>query len=80
LAQEALGEGENEGRGAGGADLHSLPQEILGRCFASRDGKRVLLVINKRERSIDFNIPGSDEAEVLCIDHATDFDPPPRLA
>jgi hypothetical protein len=48
----------------------------LAQGFVTRDGKRKLLLANKRDRSFDFSIPGGDGAEVVYVDRTTGSQPP----
>jgi hypothetical protein len=44
--------------------------------FVTQDGKRKVLLVNKRDRSFDCSIPGGDGAEVAFVDQTTGSQPP----
>lgn len=47
--------------------------------FLTRDGKRKILLINKRDRAFEISISGSSGARVEYVDQMTGFDPPAAL-
>ena len=49
---------------------------VYAKGFLTREGKRKLLLVNKRDRSFDLSIPGGDGAEVTYVDQTTGFQPP----
>jgi hypothetical protein len=44
--------------------------------FVTRDGKRKLLLVNKRDRAFELSIPGGNGAQFSYVDQATGFQPP----
>lgn len=44
--------------------------------FVGQNGKRSLLLVNKRNRSYDLAIPGAQGGQVEYVDQSTGFDPP----
>jgi hypothetical protein len=57
-------------------DTTSTIPYVYGQGFVTRDGKRKLLLVNKRDRSFDFSIAGGKGAEVTYVDQTTGFQPP----
>jgi hypothetical protein len=60
-------------------DTTSTIPYIYAQGFVTRDGKRKLLLVNKRDRSFDFSIQGGNGAEVTYVDQTTGFQPPATL-
>jgi hypothetical protein len=44
--------------------------------FATHDGKRRVLLVNKRDRTFDVSIPGASGGEIDYVDQTTGFQPP----
>ena len=53
----------------------SIPY-VFAQGFVTRDGSRKLLLINKRDRSFDLQIPGGGGSVVACVDQTTGLQPP----
>jgi len=53
----------------------SLPY-VYALGFVTRDGKHKLLLINKRNRSMEVSIPGGNGAEMAYVDQSTGLKPP----
>ncbi|MGA8441686.1 MAG: hypothetical protein WB714_25925, partial [Candidatus Sulfotelmatobacter sp.] len=49
---------------------------VYAQAFASRDGKRRVLLVNKRNRSFEVSIPGASGGQVDYVDQTTAFQPP----
>ncbi len=49
---------------------------VYSLAFVTRDGKKRLLLVNKRDRSFEIEIPGSTGGRVDYVDQTTAFDPP----
>ncbi len=49
---------------------------VMAQAFLSPSGERKLLLVNKRARDFEINIPGSRVARTEFIDEATGFNPP----
>jgi len=53
-----------------------LPAYIYGAGFLTRDGKRKILLVNKRNRTLEVSIPGAEGAKAEVVDQTTGFQPP----
>jgi hypothetical protein len=51
-------------------------QFVYARGFRTGDGRRKVLLVNKRERAFDVTIPGAEGAQVQLVDQTTGFQPP----
>jgi hypothetical protein len=49
---------------------------VYAQAFVTRDGKRKLLLINKRDRSFEVSTPAAQGAGVTYVDQTTSFQPP----
>jgi hypothetical protein len=49
--------------------IYSLP-------VVTKDGKKRVLLVNKRDRAFDVSIPGASGGEIEFVDQVTGFDPP----
>jgi hypothetical protein len=49
---------------------------VMTQAYVSPNGERKLLLVNKRERDFDINLPGSDGASIEMVDLATGSNPP----
>ena len=49
---------------------------VYSLAFATRDGKRRVLLVNKRDRTFDVSIPGANGGRVDYVDQSTSFQPP----
>ena len=49
---------------------------VYSAAFVTRQGKRRILLVNKRDRSFDVSIPGANGGEVSYVDQTTGFQPP----
>jgi hypothetical protein len=49
---------------------------VYSLAFATRDGKRRVLLVNKRDRAFDVSIPGASGGRVDYVDQSTGFQPP----
>jgi hypothetical protein len=49
---------------------------VFAQGFVTHDGKRKLLLVNKRDRSFELFIPGSSRAEISYVDKTTGLQPP----
>ena len=47
--------------------------------FLGRDGKRRLLLVNKRDRDFDLVVPGASGSRLDFVDQTTKFDPPGQV-
>lgn len=54
----------------------SLSAYVYSLGFLGRDGKRRLLLVNKRDRNVDLVIPGARGGRQDFVDQTTKFDPP----
>jgi len=67
---------DNLGPGDKLVDTNSPIPYVYAQGFVTREGKRKLLLVNKRDRNFDMSIPGGDGAEVTYVDQTTGFEPP----
>ena len=51
-------------------------QYVYSLAFATRDGKRRVLLVNKRNRRFDVSVVGASGGQVDCVDQTTGFQPP----
>ena len=49
---------------------------LASQAFVSADGRRKLLLINRRERECAINLPGSEGAKLEVVDVTTGSNPP----
>lgn len=49
---------------------------VYALAFLTREGKRRVLLINKRDRRFDVAIPGAAAGQVRFVDQTTSFQPP----
>jgi hypothetical protein len=49
---------------------------VYAQAFATRQGQRRLLLVNKRDRPFEVSTPGSQGSEVTYVDQSTGFQPP----
>jgi len=49
---------------------------VMAQAFVSPGGERMLLLINKRQREFEINLPGADGSKIETIDLATGSSPP----
>jgi hypothetical protein len=49
---------------------------VYAQAFVTRDGKRKLLLINKRDRPFEVSSPASQGSNVTYVDQSTSFQPP----
>ena len=49
---------------------------VYAQAFRTRDGKRKLLLVNKRDRSFAISVPGAAGGELHYVDQTTGFQPP----
>jgi hypothetical protein len=64
---------------SGASPIHGaqrLAGYVYTQGFVTREGKRKLLLVNKRDRNFDLSIAGGDGAEVTYVDQTTGFQPP----
>ena len=52
---------------------------VYSLAFATRDGKRRVLLVNKRNRSFDVSVVGASGGQVDCVDQTTGFQPPASM-
>jgi hypothetical protein len=60
-------------------DESSRRDYVYAQGFITPDGKRKLLLVNKRDRDFDITVPGGAGAQVEYVDQATGFDPPRQV-
>jgi len=53
-----------------------VPAFVAATGFVTRDGKKKLLLVNKRDRTFEVSIPGGADAEVQVVDQTTDSSGP----
>jgi hypothetical protein len=51
---------------------------LYGQAFVSREKKRKILLVNKRDRSFEIGIPDGAGAQVEYVDQTTAFEPPAK--
>ncbi len=49
---------------------------VYTQAFVTRDGKRKILLLNKRNRPFEVTLPGAEGAHVDLVDQITGFEPP----
>jgi hypothetical protein len=80
LLRENFGPGDNlvESRfiSSEAGDESSQRNYVFVQGFITRDGKRKLLPVNKRDRVFEIAIPDGTGAQVEYVDQTTGFDPP----
>jgi hypothetical protein len=52
---------------------------VYSLAFATRDRKRRVLLVNKRNRSFDVSVVGASGGQVDCVDQTTGFQPPASM-
>jgi hypothetical protein len=67
---------DNFGPGDKLVETRSASPYVYAQGFMTRDGKRKLLLVNKRDRNFDVSIAGSNGAEMTYVDQTTGFQPP----
>jgi hypothetical protein len=69
LIHEHLGPGDKL------VETHSSSPYVYAQSFVTRDGERKTLLINKRNRTIEVELPGSERAKVEVVDQTTGNQP-----
>jgi hypothetical protein len=59
-------------------DESSQREYVFVQGFITRDGKRKVLLVNKRDRSFDISIPDGQGAQIEYVDQTTGFNPPQK--
>jgi hypothetical protein len=67
---------DNFGPGDKLVETTSTIPHVYAQGFVTRDGKRKLLLVNKRDRNFDLSIMAGSGAEVAYVDQTTAFQPP----
>ena len=73
---------DNFGPGDKLVEAESLPSQpyVYSLGFISREGKRRLLLVNKRNRPFDVSVTGSAGGQIEYVDQTTAFQPPAKIA
>jgi hypothetical protein len=66
----------NFGPGDKLVETHLQAPSVYGLGFVTRDGKRKLLLVNKRDRTIVASVPGASGGRLEVVDQQTAFQPP----
>jgi hypothetical protein len=61
-------------------DESSRRDYVYAQSFLTGDGKRKVLLVNKRDRSFDITVPGASGAQGEVVDQSTAFDPPRKIS
>ena len=69
---------DNFGPGDKLVSTASTAPYVYAQAFVTREGKRKLLLINKRDRSFSLSIPGINGGEIDYVDETTGFQPPAK--
>jgi len=56
--------------------IQDVSPYVLGQAFVTPQGRRKLLLVNKRDRAFDVSIPNAQGAEVTYVDQSTGSHPP----
>jgi hypothetical protein len=67
---------DNFGPGDKLVDTSSGTRYVLAQGFVTRDGKRKILFVNKRDRTFELSLSGAVGATVETVDQTTAFQPP----
>jgi hypothetical protein len=67
---------DNFGPGDKLVDTDSKAPYVYAQAFVTPEGKRKILLLNKRNRAFDVALPGAEGAQVQLVDQATGFQPP----
>jgi hypothetical protein len=67
---------DNFGPGDKLVDTDSSVPYVYAQAFVTPEGKRKILLLNKRNRAFDVALPGAEGAQVQIVDQATSFQPP----
>jgi hypothetical protein len=67
---------DNFGPGDKLVDTHSPSPYVYAQGFLTREGKRKILLVNKRSRTIEVSLPGAAGAMAGYVDQTTGFYPP----
>jgi hypothetical protein len=57
-------------------DERNSPDYVFTQGFISSNGKKKILLVNKRDRVVDIAFPDGKDAQVEYVDQTTGFDPP----
>jgi hypothetical protein len=73
---------DNFGPGDKLVEAESLPSQpyVYSLGFISREGKRRLLLVSKRNRPFDVSVTGSAGGQIEYVDQTTAFQPPAKIA
>ena len=55
---------------------HIGTPSVYGLGFVTRDGKRKVLLVNKRDRTVVASVPGAAGGRLEVVDQQTAFQPP----
>jgi hypothetical protein len=67
---------DNLGPGDRLVDTASTVPYVYSQGFVTREGKRKMLLVNKRDREFEFVISGASGGEIRSVDQKTGFQPP----
>jgi hypothetical protein len=67
---------DNFGPGDKLVETDSSPPYVYAQAFVTPEGKRKILLLNKRNRAFDVALPGAEGAQVQLVDQTTSFQPP----
>ena len=67
---------DNFGPGDKLVETDSSPSYVYAQAFVTPEGKRKILLLNKRNRAFDVALPGAEGAELQLVDQTTSFQPP----
>jgi hypothetical protein len=67
---------DNFGPGDKLVETDSSPPYVYAQAFVTPEGKRKILLLNKRNRAFDVALPGAVGAQVQLVDQTTSFQPP----
>jgi len=67
---------DNFGPGDKLVDTDSSLPYVYAQAFVTPEGKRKILLLNKRNRAFEIELPGAEGAQVQLVDQTTSFQPP----
>ncbi len=67
---------DNFGPGDKMVETDSSMPYVYVQAFVTPEGKRKILLLNKRNRAFDVALPGAEGAQVQFVDPTTNFQPP----
>ena len=67
---------DNFGPGDKLVETHTDSPYVYGQAFVTKEGKRKLLLVNRRDRSFEVAIPNLQGSSVAYVDQSTNFQPP----